>query len=153
MGVVWVGLGQNLDLWVLVQEDKLTQWSFFCILVGFYVDCYDCTLWIYGFPYCYFSKDVPVRHLGVTQGGGWCTCSGGSFRSISGGDTVVGDGVVWGWGECGGIVGGGVVFPLRLVCVGKSAWSHVCRLGVVGIDGSVFEHCSLGLSCPISPLI
>ena len=59
-------------------------------------------------------------------------------------------GVILWWGECGGIVGDGVVLPFRLVCVGKPACSHVCRLGVVGIDGSVFEHCSLGLSCPVS---
>ena len=46
-----------------------------------------------------------------------------------------------GWGGCGGIVvGDGVVLSMRHVCVGKPACSHVCRLGVVGIDGSVFEH-------------
>ena len=29
---------------------------------------------------------------------------------------------------------------VRLVFVGKPACSHICRLGVVGIEGLVFEH-------------
>ena len=57
-------------------------------------------------------------------------------------------------GGCGGIVvGDGVVLSMGHVCVGKPACSHVWRLGVVGIDGSVFEHCFFGLSCLASLLI
>ena len=69
------------------------------------------------------------------------------------GDTVVEDGVVC-EGECDDtVVGDGVVLPMRLVCVGKPACSHICRLGVVGIGSSLFGPCSFGLSCPVSPLI
>ena len=52
-----------------------------------------------------------------------CVCGGG------------GGGGGWG-GGCGDIVmRGGVVLPLRLVCVGRLACSHVCCLGVGGIEG------------------
>ena len=54
------------------------------------------------------------------------------------GDTVVGDGVVC-RGECDDtVVRDSVVLPMRLVCVGKPACSHVCRLSVVGIGVSLF---------------
>ena len=71
------------------------------------------------------------------------------------GDAVVGDSVVCGvGGECGDtVVEDGVALPMRLVCVGKPACSHACRLGVVGIGGTLFGPCSFRLSSPVSPLI
>ena len=58
-------------------------------------------------------------------------------------------GVVWSVGLGGmrwySVVGDGAVLPMQLVCVGKLACSQICRLGVVGIYGSVFERCSFGL--------
>ena len=68
-------------------------------------------------------------------------------------DTVVGDGVVC-RGECDDtVVRDSVVLPMWLVCVGKPACSHVCRLSVVGIGVSLFGPCSFRLSCLVSPLI
>ena len=102
--------------------------------------------------------------------------SGRSFSDMSGGGgcrvgkecsrVVVWDGVVqicWGVfflyvcgvGEaCDGIVvGNGGVLPsgMRLVFVRKPACSHVCCSGVVWIECSLFERCSLGLSSLVSP--
>ena len=44
--------------------------------------------------------------------------------------------------RCGGILVEDTVSScgVRLVFVGKPACSHICHLGVVGIEGLVFEH-------------
>ena len=44
--------------------------------------------------------------------------------------------------RCGGILVEDTVSScgVWLVFVGKPACSHICRLGVVGIEGLVFEH-------------
>ena len=99
--------------------------------------------------------------------------SGGSFSDMRGGGGCV---CMWGWegmwwwygvvlvcgvqlvlcvgGGCGGaVVGDGTVLPMQLVCVGKPACSHICCLGVVGIDDSVIEHFPFGPSCLVSLLI
>ena len=65
----------------------------------------------------------------------------------------------WGWVGLGWVgltwwyLGGGyglILCGVRLVFVGKPACSHICHLGVVGIEGLVFEHYFSRLFCLFS---
>ena len=81
--------------------------------------------------------------VGLWCGTVWSKFVGGCFLYVCG----VGE-------ACDGIVvGNGGVLPsgMRLVFVRKPACSHVCCSGVIWIECSLFEHCSLGLSSLVSP--